>query len=327
MSNETPKFVKAEWVGASKKSLFDLHNTLIAKLNSESITTTSDVAATKATEINITSANSIAGDMDGIRSSVQNTMDAIAVMSEQYSSLNVSITAKRTELKDILGFEVEANSAIALVTAKDAMLAEKAAEAVTIIATAKSEAKDIVSAASQEASDMKATQAKSKAEWEYDFARSSKASKDELQDTLDLRIKAVDERVAEVSAREDVADARDERIATLEDQLATLEESIVERIAAAIDAEKASIAKSAATAKSFSDRAHTQDLAMKDVTIDGLTEKVTDISSQLTKSTELISKANDSVADMARAALTSQGDANTIAKVAEVAAGAGGKGR
>ena len=87
------------------------------------------------------------------------------------------------------------------------MLAEKSAEALTIIATAKSEAKDIISASNQEASDMKASQAKSKSEWEYDFARDKKAASDELTDELNVRIKAVDQRVADVSAREDAADA------------------------------------------------------------------------------------------------------------------------
>jgi len=323
MSEQTPKIEKAEWIGASKKSLFDKFNKLVDTINSETVTSTADVISKREDATTVASANSIVSDIAGIRTSAESAMDAIVVMSDQYQNLNAAITSKRKELKDILGFEVEANSTIALVTAKDAILVEKTAEAATIIANAKAEAKDIISAANQEASQMKAEQERKSEEWDYKFKRSSQESEDTLQDTLDGRIKAVDLRVSEVAAREDVADTKDTLIESLQEELVEVNASIVEQIATAIESEKTSIAKSAAVSKGFSDRAHKQDLEMKDLAISGLESKVSDISGQLSKSTELVATANASVSTMAVAALTAQGDAQTIAKVAEVAAGGG----
>jgi len=54
--------------------------------------------------------------------------------------------------------------------------------------------------------------------------------------------------------------------------------------------------------KGFSDRAHDQDLKMKDIEITGLTEKVTDLKADLENATKLVSNANSNVAEIAAGA-------------------------
>ena len=56
-----------------------------------------------------------------------------------------------------------------------------------------------------------------------------------------------------------------------------------------------------------------------------LYDKVTDLTSQLTRANEMIAGANDQVADMAKSALQAQADAATVSKVSEIAAGSSKK--
>lgn len=311
---------KAVWAGSTKKDLYDKYNALVDQYNSRELPSTEVAAKKREVETTIATANSIVKDMGNIEASVQKAIATLVSLSDQYQNINAAIAAKNGELKDILGFEVEANSTIALITAKDELVAEKEAEAKNVVANAKQEATEIISAANSESSRIKQEQDRQQAEWTYDFERSKKHQNDELTDQLNIRIKDVDERIRSVELREKDVTEREKGVDALELKITELEELKAGEIAEAVEAAKAEAKRSFDTSKSFSDRAHAQDLEMKDVKINALEEKVAELTKQLSEANGIISQANASVADMAKSALSAQADRETVAKLSEIVA-------
>ena len=104
-----------------------------------------------------------------------------------------------------------------------------------------------------------------------------------------------------------------------------MEALIEERIATAVEEATAKLEKSHAIAKSYMSKEHAADMKIAEAKAESLTEKVTDLSTQLTKANDMIAGANNQVADMAKSALQAQADAATVSKVSEIAAGSNNK--
>ncbi len=315
MAKPTTKNTKAE--------ILEAYNKLEVQIANAKVATTQQVVATKAKDVAVTAAKQTTSTIASIEATAMDSIKHLLGLTEQCNELDAAIVIKKQEIKDIHDFEYNANSCATIVAAQNELVATKQSEAVSIVANAKTEATDIISEANTKASEIKQSQTRKQAEWDYDFKRNCQIASDNFQDGLDIRERELATKEDAVSLREDTADALETKVLSLTSELEEFKSAQSEVVATAVESIKEDIAKSSAISKGFSDRAHKQDLAMKDIEISTLTDKVNDLTSQLGKSTELVANANASVADMAKSALTAAADKQTVAELTNIVASAG----
>jgi len=321
MSEATVSFV-----GSTKSEIWKAYQELLKSNNSQTIQTTTEVASTKVKTATVSAANTIVTKMTTIQDDIASSIAILVNLADQYQTVTDAIAVKQAELKDIHNFEIEANSTISLIAAKNQLLADKTTEADTIIKNARQQATEIISAANDQIATIKLEQKRKNDEYAYEFARKSKADQDALQDTLNIKIKDVENRIVIVAEREKMVNDKDAKIAELTAILESKDSAIAAQISAAVETAQKKEATSNAIARSYLEKEHKAETSIKDAKIESLTEKVIDLQEQIAKSAELVAAANKNVSEMAMSALKSQGDSATIAKVSEIAAGAN-KGR
>lgn len=289
--------------------------------------TTVEVAEVKKIEKAVTTASTIK--VDSISDTVNQLLSSIASATEKYEDIEIAIKAKQAELKDILGLEAEANSLVAIVATKDQLVADKTAEAVEIVNTAREQAANIVDSARDEKTlvntEIAATKAatlkeraRDKEEYDYNFARTKKANEDNLKDSLDAKVKVIVEREEVVTEREDLADDKDAEIDELTNQIEVLNITIDEKIEKAVSKAKDGAATSANIAKSMDRRSHEAEMTIKDARIQTLEEKVSELVSQLTVANKSVLDAQDKVTAIATNALDNQKNTDQVTRIAEL---------
>ena len=310
------------FVGSTKSEIWKAYQELLKSKNSQTVQTTTEVASTKVKTATVSSADTIVTKMATIQDDIASSIAILVSLAGQYQTVTDAIAVKQAELKDIHDFEVEANSTISLIAAKNQLLADKTAEADTIIKNARQQATDLISAANDQVTLIKLEQKRKNDEYAYEFTRKQKSDLDTLKDKIDAEIKSVDARIAAVLEREKLADEKDAKITELTKRVEIIEGETLTKISQAIEDAKKKADTSAAIARSYLEKEHKAETSIKDAKIESLAEKVADLQSQITKSTELVASANRNVSEMAMSALKAQGDSATIAKVSEIAAGA-----
>ncbi len=295
---------------------------------------TAVVAQQKKVEAAVKTANSI-GDLSGILAEFDRFTTSIRKAKETYDELNIAIDAKQSELKEVHQLEVEANSAVALVAAKDRLVQERQEIAANIVDEAREEAKKIKDEAQFEANHLAEVAGekfkvdeKSRVhlaeEWEYRFNRECQAKGDAFNDDISKRAKAALERENAVTAREDQADVIDAKMKALQETINKADEVRGAAVAKAVAEAEAAARKSEAIQKNIIDRAHAADVSVLNGEIKSLKEQNTELRARLERAENQVSEANNRMTTIATASLRAGADAATVAEVAKVAAGAGG---
>lgn len=275
-------------------------------------------------------------DIDAISEVVGNLLNNIADATDKYNDIIEAIGAKEKELKDILGLEREANSLVAVVATKDALVAEKEEQAKTIVADAQEKADEVIANAklmaneisadaAKEEADRKKARARDEEEYKYNFDRKKQKDLDSLQDVLDGKVKAIKEREDAVAEREAEADGKDAKIAELEKDIENFIASTDEKIEEAVAKAKKSAETSANIAKAMDKKTHEAEISIKDAKIVTLEEKVAELNAQVVKLQAQVADANAQVITVANNALDNQKNAEAITRIAELNAQGNGK--
>jgi chromosome segregation ATPase len=253
-----------------------------------------------------------------------------------FDELQLAINAKKAELQAVHGLEAEANALVALVATKDKLVAQRELEAQTIIENARVKAEELRKEAEEFTATTKANvnaemelaakqREREQEEYEYKFGREKKAKLDEVEDQINQKVKELKERADEVKAREALADEKDAELDQLKNLLEKLEASTALRVEDAVQKAKEKAATSANIAKAMDKRSHEADMMVRDAEVKTLKDQLADYRTRLETANNQVNAANIKVAEMAQSALRAQGDAATISKVSEIAAGANKK--
>jgi chromosome segregation ATPase len=338
-----------KYMGSTKKDIWDAYKALKkevdAKQSASKVTTTTSAAE----EAKLTKAVAHAGEvnMDAVSATIQEFIEKVGEVKEQYSSILTAIDAKKKELQEIHDLEAEANSLITVVATKDKLVAEKTEQAQKVVAEAKEEAETILTEAqdravkitesahedaqkirdeiAEEKAQTEKMRAREQEEYAYDFNRKKKADEDTLKDELDAKVKVIVEREEAVAEREAKADELDKKVADLTAEIESINKNIDNKIEKAVAEAKEKADKSASIAKAMLSKDYDAQISIKDARIETLEEKVKELAEQLAKAQAQVSDANNKVSEMAKSALKAQADADTITRVSEIAASGSNK--
>jgi hypothetical protein len=288
-----------------------------------------------AKETSVKEAISTASDAD-IEGVAGRFLDAVSTLKYDYDSIETAIAAKRDELAEILDIEAEANSLVAIVTAKDKLVADKEDLARTIITEAQeraavtiSEAGDIREETLTKLKDEKAAilldRKREQSEYDYNTTRDRRRERDAFEDQLDEMDAKLSARIKEVEAREATADELDNKVADLNDTILVMEAGLKIQLGESFEAGKKKAEKSANFAKMLAKKEFDSEVAIRDAQIVNLNEKVAELTRQLAVANQNANTASNQAVEMAKASFASQGDVNTISKVSEIAAGSNNK--
>jgi len=333
-------------VGVKAKDIWKAYREVIEELKvNEAVASTIATAQAKKTESAIEAAKKV--DSEDIATSLVQIAEGIHEAKATYNDLETAIAAKKQELKEVHDLEAEVNSFVAVVTAKDKLVAERTETAKTILEDAKAEAEKTKTEAQEVAVAIKADseadklkfekefeekkketekeQERAKADWEYEFKRIGKGRMDSFNDDLKVKSRDMEERELKLREREEEADAKDKEIEVLKGQIDALESNTVSRIAAAVESAKADAKKSAAIEKTMVEKHYEAKLEVAQTANQALTAQLEETRKRLDKAEAQIQNANDRVTQIATGALQAGADAKTISRVAEIAAGSNQK--
>lgn len=334
-------------VGVKNKDLWLAYQEVKSELQEAETQLASTTATAQAKKVGAAIEEAKKIDADDLVASLDQIGNGIREAKAVYDDLEVAIDSKKQELKEVHGLEVEVNSFVAVVATKDKLVAERTEAAKTILEDAKAEA-DKIKAEAQEAADkVKADseaeqkkfekeleehkretekeQQRAKNDWEYEFQRLSKAKMDAFNDEIGAKRKDMAEREAKLSEREQEADKRDKELEDIKTHLDTIEENTLSRIAAAVEEANAKAKKAAAFEKTMIEKSYDAKIQVLTSTNEGLRERILDLTSRLDRAEAQVQNANDRVTTIATGALKAGADANTVSKVAEIAAGSSSK--
>jgi chromosome segregation ATPase len=313
-------------VGKTKNDIWKAYKELrdeLSQSENDQPTTTTAVAQRKSVEKATKVASSL--DVTNLSQGVTDLMANIDQAKAAYEELQTAINAKRQELKDVHGLETEANSYIALVSAKERLIEEREEQADEIIR----EAKENATLINQEAHEAKVQQQRQhnrlEEEWQYTFNRQKRNDQDRFSDDLNKEIQKIDERINAVEAREAKMDELEKQKAALETKLDDAIQKTEQRIEVAVAEAKERTQKSANIAKAMESNTFKAEMRVKDAEIENLKERFQEAQDQLKTQQILVQEAQTKVSEMAQASLRARADAATVAKVSEIAAGSGKK--
>ena len=323
-------------VGKSATKIWDAYQEVLAELNSGPSDPQSTVAVAKEVKVKKAVKISEAVSIEGIESTVTTLLQSVSEAKDAYDEIQTAIDAKKDELKDVHALEVEANSLVALVATKEAMVEEYKLKSIGVLENAREFEKETYDKLRKEAikerealafeiTNAKEVQEREKSEWEYKFQRTKEKLSDELQDELADRMKGVAEREAERGNKEDTLESLEEKIVSLNlviDQMVVNKQTEIDT---AVDVAKNKANKSAAIARSYDEKSHASEISISNANIDNLKEQVIDLKIRLENTEARVQVANTKLAEMANNALRAGADAATVAKVSEIAAGGGKK--
>lgn len=323
-------------VGKKTAEIWAAYQELLAEVKGKPSAppSTAAVAQQKKVEAAVKTANSI-GDLSGILAELDRFTKALTTAKGTYDEISIAIAAKKEELAAVHGLEAEANAAVALVAAKDKLVAEKTALADKIVSEAQEKATEIVVKAREEATILRDESQRAddlaerdrqrrQEEWEYNFGRQQTERLDEATDEINKRMKAVNEAELAVEAREAKAGELDTQIKILQEKLAAADTVTKVAVADAIAKTEAHAKKAAETQKTIIDSAHNAKLVVAEADNKALREQLTEAKARILVLETQVMNANEKVTQIATDAVKAGAEAKTVAKVAEVAAGAGG---
>lgn len=323
-------------VGKSATKIWEAYQEVLEELkNRESAPPSiASVAEAQKAEAAVMMARSV--DVDSTASGAEIIAKGIREAKAEFDEIETAIEKAKAELENVHGIQVEADSLAAIVAVKDRLVAEREEKAKAILEGAKAEASDIENAANayadklradaQEANrDAEQARQRAQSEWNYEFARNKKHAYDEVQDAIDAKRRSLDDREADITEREVVADERDAEIASLESTIEAMKVDIDYKVEAARDDGRKSAERSFGFQKQIIEKDHEGKLRVLEGTNESLRERLAEMQARLVSAEAQVNAASQRVTEIATASLRAQGDAATISRVAEVAAGAGQK--
>lgn len=322
-------------VGKKNTQIWEAYQEVLEELRAkESVPDTTAVAKAERLAHAVETAEKI--EVDPVVASVETMVEGLLRAKDTFDELKTAIDAKKEELERVHRIEAEANSLAALIAIKDGLVSERTERAAAILQDAKDEAEKILLEAKESMDTLRKEfdlqlaedarqQRRRTEEWEYSFERKRREQLDSVQDEIDAKLKALAAREEEVSEREALADKLLAEVDDLKDRLEAAEEKTLARIAAAVEEAKDKAEKSAQIQKSFAEKQLKAEIGVLMTKNENLQELVGDLRQRLDRAENQVQAANDRVSTMATNALKAGADAATVARVSEIAAGAGSK--
>lgn len=322
-------------VGRKNSELWAAYQEVLAELMAkEEVPSTEAVAQAKKLGEAIKVANSV--DVDAIIANLEGLTKGIQDAKEVFTNLNTAIDSKKEELKEVHDLEAETNSLVAIVAAKDKLVAEKKALAEEILQQAKERAEEIEREAEEAANrleeeiadkerESEKNRQRLQAEWDYAFERACQKRKDDFSDDLKKESKALEEREAVVAEREANAEKLNAAIKELEKTLEITKDSEQKKIQEAVNGAVAKAKEKAEDEKTMLTKSYEAKLVVANSRIEDQNGFIAELRQRLDKAEAMVMSANDKVTAIATGALKAGADAATITKISEIAAGSGQK--
>lgn len=322
-------------VGKSATKIWEAYQEVLEELQQkEEVSSTTVVAEAKKIGDAIKLAKSV--DVDALVDRLNTIANGLKEAKDTFNELEVAIDAKKDELKSVHELEVDVNALVAVVATKDRLVKERIEMADEIVSKAEEKANEVLATSQKKIEELEKTaqeayelaerdRKRKQEEWEYNFQRNSRSQMDVIDDNITTKTKALKEREDAVTEREEKADKLQGEIDDLQSKLDSIEEKTLARIEVAVEEAIAKTKKSEGFHKMMVEKGLKADLDIAHAKIESLEKQNTDLQIRLEKADAQISAANDRITAIATGALKAGADAQTVAKVAEVAAGAGTK--
>ena len=322
-------------VGKKNSELWEAYQEVLAELMAkEEVPSTEAVAQAKKLGEAIKVANNV--DVEAIIANLDGLTKGLQDAKGVFTNLNTAIDSKKAELKEVHDLEAETNSLVAIVAAKDKLVAEKKTLAEEILQQAKERAEEIEKEAEEAASRLEEELAdkeresekqrqRVQAEWEYAFERACQKKQDDFKDDLRAQAKVLEEREAVVSEREANAEKLNATVKELEKKIEIDKANEQARINTAIESAVAKAKEKAEDEKSMVIKGYEAKLTIANSRIEDQNGFIAELRQRLDKAEAMVASANDKVTAIATGALKAGADAATITKISEIAAGGGQK--
>jgi chromosome segregation ATPase len=254
---------------------------------------------------------------------------------KSFGDVQAAVAAQEAKLKELFGIEDTAHALVALVNAKqatadeyDARLTERTSAAEVRLAEIQ---KNINEAQTKYQQDLRAQQQadqqardRSKAEWEYDFARNKKAAQDSLSDELAAKRKVFNteleaERnslakdVAAVEVRHAEVTKREQNIKALEERVAGIPAEIDAHVRAAEGKLSGILKASFESDKKLIAAQNEADTKIKDNKIQTLEGQLEKANGEIAALREQLAKASADIKEMATATVNAASDSKLAA--------------
>jgi chromosome segregation ATPase len=323
-------------VGKSATKIWDAYQEVLEELKAKEAAPPSIAAVAEAQKAEAAIKLARTVDVNATASTAETIATGLREAKAEFDEVEAAIAKAKAELEDVHGIQAEADSLAALVAAKDRLVAEREEKAKVILSEAQEGAArlrdeaqadaDKLRADAQEADRLAAqTRQRTQAEWDYDFSRKKRQAIDEVQDAIDVKRKSLDAREASLVEREKQADELDAKIADLESTIEAMKADLQAKVDAALEEGKKKAERSFGFQKQIIEKDHEGKLRVLEAANESLKERLAEMQTRLASAEAQVNAAGQRVTEIATASLKSQGDAATISKVAEVAAGAGVK--
>lgn len=315
-------------VGKKASVIWEAYQQVLAELKQkESVPNTTVAAAQERTANALAVADTV--DVEKIAHELAGLGEGLKEAREVYQNLQRAIDTKRAELTDVHNLEVEVNSLVAVVETKDALVRERTEQAKTILEEASVRAQEIEGEAQKRADELRGKAVAAWEEekqrrqrdidvWEYEFSRKKRSAEDEASDEINARMRSLAEREA-------LQDRLEQENVALKANLDSMDEVVEGKIAAAVAVALADAKRSFDAQKGFIERDYKGKIEVLQSKNEGLVYQVEDLIRRLDKAEARIQEANAKVTEIATGALRAGADRETIARVAEVAAGSQSK--
>jgi hypothetical protein len=317
-----------KYIGSTKKEIYDAYKELLETKTTAPQSTTAVKEAQK-----IKDATSVADsyDIDDTILLVNAIKTDTERLDKTYENLSIAVEAKKQELKEVHGLEVQANSVAALSIAKDKILSEKNEQAEEIIEAAQVEAQEIIQKAEIRGNEVKQaisryqeetsrSRKRDEEQYNYEFNRRRQADLDALNDEKASIEKAIVVKQDELLERENKIIEQENDFTELVVQVDQLKTQLVADVAAAKEAGKAQAFGIAKKDKETQEQIHKAEKSILEAKVSTLQGQVEDLTDRLDDQQERVEDANQRVSDMAQGAFKAQGNAATVEKIAELMA-------
>lgn len=313
-------------MGSTKKDIWDAYKKIKEELDAapkdEVISTT---AKAKEDQIlnGIATANGV--NVNTIENVLENLVLETTKLKSQYDDLLIAIDTKKTELKEVHNIEVSANDLAALAATKQKLIEDTQTRADEIKNSAVEYKNSIIAEADAINEEENLNRIREEELYEYNLKRARAKKEDEIEDFLNSKKRSLDGREESLLIRENEIKNSEDKIKTLEESISVLEATTQDKINTAVE-QAVDSAKRSNQFQANMVKAHTDaNEKILNSTIASLETKVEELQAALDKANTSVENASIRVSDMAQSALNAQGDAATISKVSEIAAGSNNK--
>ena len=319
-------------VGKKAGEIWAAYQEVLAELKGIEAGPQSTTAVSEAKRREHAMAMAAAADVDSWLNQLEDIGLGLKQAKEVFDDLDLAIEAKRAELKEVYDIEVEANSLLATIGAKDRLIEQREEDLRRLIEESERKSAEYVAAAKEEAARIDAesrenarrdeeSRKRIAEDWDYTFKRNCRAKIDKVNDDLAKEQKEFNERLEVLVAREDRMDELQQKVDDLEATVAMKDREAEQLVAEAIEETRKKEAKSLAIQKSILENSYQSKIDVLEARNTFLTDQLEDMHHRLENSEARVMDANNKVTAIATGALQATGDRATIARVAEVAAG------